>query len=429
MSNKYGKSGTRTGYTRGNQTNDYDFIQVRITPEAYHMLTTYMFLKYGRVKGRMPYIVSDLIIKAVTSEMPEIVELKKKYGSDTKKPEHIEPKSVQPQNETSPPKQEKAEAPPQTTSIAKKSIYDRWLVRFAGVLDGIQSMSKMEKEAKEAKFLFYPIGKDKAVVIDRYWIDRAIELANNSQFKLGLGEAEEISRAIIEQGKRDEELTLKERVALTLYMLNKDGYVIFSSKGWTLAIPDIALESSGKEKTTPQTQKPEAQKADSEKKPEVGKTEEKKPEARPEPQKEESKPVDICSEKKLPEPADLDFVRVDGAVGQITIRECAEKRGYHFYMLLPELGIVVNPKFEEGVLEKIRSGQVKYARADIDNAVENYAKNRAKPLNAEEKEKILMKALLQEAKIVNAGGEWRIADKPKARPVKTGSMIDNIQGV
>jgi len=97
-------------------------------------------------------------------------------------------------------------------------------------------------------------------------------------------------------------------------------------------------------------------------------------------------------------------------------------------MLLPELGIVVNPKFEDSLLGKIRSGQVKYARADIDNAVEGYAKNRAKPLNAEDKEKILMKALLQEAKIVNDGGEWRVVDKPKARPVKTGSMIDNIQG-
>jgi len=416
MSNRYGRSGASTEYTKVNRTTDYDFIQVRITPEAYHMLTTYMFLKYGRAKGRMPYIISDLIIKAVTSEMPEIIELKKKYGSSTKTPEHVESKSVQPQSEASPPKQEKTETPPQTTSRAKKSVYDRWLVRFAGILDGIQSMSKMEKEAKEAKFLFYPVGKDRAIVIDRYWINRAIELGNNSKTKVSLSEAEEISRAIIELGKKYEELTLKEKVALTLYMLNKDGYVIYSSNGWTLAIPDIALDVSGKEKATekntPQTQKPETS--------EAKQVEEKK---------EEPKQEDLCG--KMPTPLDVEFVRVDGIAQQVTLRECAEKKGLYFYMVLPELGIVVNPKFEEGLLEKIRSGQVKLARADIDNAVEDYAKNRSKPLNAEEKEKILMKALLQETKIVNAGGEWRVVDKPKTD--KTGSnpkvrTTDVIQG-
>jgi hypothetical protein len=428
MSNRYGKSGTRTGYTRGSQTNDDDFIQVRITPDAYHMLTTYMFLKYGRVKGRMPYIVSDLIIKAVTSEMPEIVELRKKYGSNIKTQEHVESKSVQPQNMASTPEQEKAEAPPQTSSTAKsgKSVYDRWLVRFAGVLDGIQNMSRMEREAKELKFLFYPVTKTKAVVIDRYWINRAIELGNSPKFKIGLGQAEEIAKNIIEGNKRGEELSLAERVGLALYMLNKDGYVIYSSSGWTLAIPDIALDTSRKEKPASQAPKPEAKE-----------TEEKEPEAKTEPKKEEPKPEDVCSEKKIPEPTDLDFVRVDGVVEQIAYRECVEKRGYHFCMVLPELGVVVNPKFESDLLEKVRSGQVKYARADIDNAVEEYAKNRAKPLGAEEKEKILLKVLLQEAKIAYVNGEWKVVEKPKTGKseakaeakagVKTGSMIDSFQ--
>jgi hypothetical protein len=273
----------------------------------------------------------------------------------------------------------------------------------------------VEKEAKELKFLFYPITKTKAVVVDRYWINRAIELGNSPKLKIGLGRAEEIAKGIIEGNKKDEELSLAERVGLALYMLNKDGYVIYSSSGWTLAIPDIALDASGKEK------------------PEEKKAEEKKTEAKLEPQ-EESKTEDICSEKKIPVPADIDFMRVDGAVEQITIRECVEKMGYRFYMALPELGVVVNPKFEAGLLEKVRSGQVKYARADIDNAVEEYAKNRAKPLGSEEKEKILLKLLLQENKVTYVNGEWKIVDKPKtgkteSKPsARTGSMIDGVQG-
>jgi len=324
---------------------------------------------------------------------------------------------------------QKTRSPPQTSSRAKseKSVYDRWLVRFAGVLDGIQNMSKVEREARELKFLFYPVTKTKAVVIDRYWINRAIELANSPKLKIGLGQAEEIAKSVIEGNKRDEELSLAERVGLALYMLNRDGYVIYSSSGWTLAIPDIALDVSGTEKPTPEAPKPESKKA-----------EEKRPEAKPEPEKEEPKAVDICSEKKIPEPGDIEFMRIDGAVEQITIRECAEKRGYHFYAVLPELGIVVNPKYEESLLEKIRNGQVKYARADVDGAVENYVKNRAKPLNAEEKEKILMKTLLQEAKIAYVNGQWKVAEKPKTSKaetrleaktgVKTGSMIDGMQG-
>jgi hypothetical protein len=280
-------------------------------------------------------------------------------------------------------------------------------------------MKALEKQAREAKFLFYPVNSDTAVVVDRYWINRAIELGNSSKLKIGLGQAEEIARSVIEGNKKDEELSLAERVGLALYMLNKDGYVIYSSSGWTLAIPDIALDTSRKEKPAPQAPKPEAKE-----------TEEKEPEAKPEPKKEEPKPENICSEKKIPEPADLDFMRVGGAVEQITIRECAEKKGYHFYMAMPELGVVVNPKFEADLLEKIRAGQVKYTRADIDNAVEEYAKNRAKSLGTEEKEKILLKVLLQEAKVTYVNGEWKVVEKPKANKegVKTGSMIDSIQG-
>jgi hypothetical protein len=274
-------------------------------------------------------------------------------------------------------------------------------------------MKAMEKEAKEAKFLFYPVGKDSAVVIDRYWVNKAIELGNHPQLKVSLGDAEEIARQVVEGGKQDDELTLRERVALALYTLNRDGSAIYASNGWTLSIPDLALE-----------EKPESRKA-----------EEKKTEAKPEPEKGESKSEDICSEKKIPEPVDIDFMRVDGAVEQITIRECVEKRGYRFYMAMPELGVVVNPKFEAGLLEKVRSGQVKYARADIDNAVEEYAKNRAKPLGTEEKEKILLKLLLQENKVTYVNGEWKIVDKPKtgkteSKPtVRTGSMIDGVQGL
>jgi len=424
MSNRYTRSGTKTG----NRDYNDNFIQIRITYEAYHMLSTYIYLKHGRVKGRMPYIVSDLIIKAVTNEMPEIVELKKKYGTYAKTQENTE-SNVPKSQKTSGTKDQSTENPPQASSRTKseKSVYDRWLVKYAGIIDGIQNMSKMEKEAKELKFLFYPIDKNRAVVVDRYWINKAIELANNPKFKIGLGRAEEIAKAVIEGNKKDDELSLAERIGLALFMLNKDGYAIYSSTGWTLAIPDIALDVSGKEKPTPQAPKPETQK-----------TEEKKPETEPEAKKEEPKPEpkpeDICSEKKIPEPADLDFMHVGGAVEQITIRECAEKRGYHFYMVLPELGVVVNPKFEADLLEKIQSGQIKYARADIDNAVEEYAKNRAKSLGTEEKEKILMKVLLQEAKITYVNGEWKVVEKPKTSKtetkagVKTGSMIDNIQG-
>jgi hypothetical protein len=242
----------------------------------------------------------------------------------------------------------------------------------------------MEKEAKKLKFLFYPVDKNRAVVVDRYWIDRAIELGNSSKLKIGLGQAEEIARSVIEGNKKDEELSLAERVGLALYMLNKDGYVIYSSSGWTLAIPDIALDTSRKEKPAPQAPKPEAKE-----------TEEKEPEAKPEPKKEEPKP-DICSEKKIPEPADLDFMRVDGAVEQITIRECVEKKGYHFYMAMPELGVVVNPKFEADLLEKIRAGQVKYARAEIDT-LSRSMQRQASPW-AQRKREILLKVLLQEAR-------------------------------
>ncbi|MEM0060988.1 MAG: hypothetical protein QXU60_07180 [Sulfolobales archaeon] len=433
MSNRYTRSGTKTG----NRDYNGDFIQIRITYEAYHMLSTYLYLKHGRVKGRMPYIVSDLLIKAITNEMPEIIELKKKYGTYTKTQEDTEssiPKTQKASGltdqKTSGAIDQSTERPPQASSRprSEKSVFDRWMVKYAGILDGIQNMSKMEKEAKELKFLFYPVGKDRAVVVDRYWINKAIELANNPKFKIGLGRAEEIAKAVIEGGKKDEELSLVERIGLALFMLNKDGYTIYSSTGWTLAIPDIALDVSGKEKPTPQAPKPEAQK-----------TEEKKPEAEPEAKKEESKPEpkqeDICSEKKIPDTQDLDFVRVDGAVEQITIRECAERKGYHFYMLVPELGVVVNPKFEDDLLEKIRNGQIKYARADIDNVVESYVKNRAKSLGLEEKQKILMKVLLQEAKLTYTNGEWKVVEKPKTSKteakagVKTGSMIDNIQGV
>jgi hypothetical protein len=266
MSNRYGKSGARTGYAKSSQTSNDDFIQVRITPDAYHMLTTYMFLKYGRIKGRMPYIVSDLIIKAVISEMPEIVELRKKYGSNIK---------TQSQDEAITPIQESVEVPQQASSMvnSEKTVYDRWLVKYAGIIQGIKNMKAMEKEAKEAKFLFYPVGKDTAVVIDRYWINKAIELGNSPKLKIGLGRAEEIARQVVEGNKRDEELSLFERIGLALYMLNKDGYVIYSSSGWTLANPDIALDASGKEKPAPQAPKPEEKKA-----------EEKKTEAKLEPQ-------------------------------------------------------------------------------------------------------------------------------------------------
>jgi hypothetical protein len=406
------------GHQRGNHNSN--LVRIYVTEEAYHLLNTYVFFRHGRLKGKVSDTASELIIKTISQEMPEIFELINRYRSKT--PQSV---NVQPQKVASTPKRENVETPPAPKTVTReKSVYDRWLVRFAGILDGIQNMSKMEREAKELKFLFYPVSKTKAVVIDRYWVNKAIELANSPKFKIGLAQAEEIAKSVIEGNKRDEELSLTERVGLALYMLNRDGYVIYSSSGWTLAIPDIALDASGKEKPAPQAPKPEEKK-----------TEEKRPEAEPESKKEEPKTEDICSEKKIPEPADLDFMNVSGAVEQITVRECAEKRGYHFYAVLPELGVVVNPKFEADLLEKIRNGQVKYARADIDSAVEEYAKNRAKPLSTEEKEKILMKALLQEAKIANLGGEWRVVDKPKTdkkeskSTVRTGSMIDSMLGV
>jgi hypothetical protein len=409
------------GHQRGNYNSN--LVRIYITEEAYHLLNTYVFFRHGRLKGKVSDTVSELIIKAISQEMPEIFELINRYRS--KAPQS---NNVQPQKVASTPKQENVEAPLAPKTVTRKeSIYDRWLVRFAGVLDGIQNMSKMEKEAKELKFLFYPVTRNKAVVVDRYWINKAIALGNNPKLKIGLSQAEEIAKSVIEGDKRDEELSLAERIGLALFMLNKDGYVIYSSSGWTLAIPDIALDVPGEKKPAPQEAKPEPKKA-----------EEKEPEAKPEPKKGEPRAEDICSEKKIPEPADIDFMNVSGAVEQITIRECAEKRGYRFYAVLPELGIVVNPKYEDSLLEKIRNGQVKYARADVDGAVENYVKNRAKPLNAEEKEKILMKALLQEAKIAYVNGQWKVAEKPKTSKaetrleaktgVKTGSMIDGMQG-
>jgi len=432
MSTKYTRS--ISAKRTGNRDYSDNFIQIRITYEAYHMLSTYMYLKHGRVKGRMPYIVSDLIIKAITNEMPEIVELKKKYGSYREQKVTTDV-TTQTENQASTTIHEMEEAPAQTQSSSKTthkhSIYERWMVKYAGVIRGIKNMKTLEKEAKEAKFLLFPINNDTAVVIDRYWVRKAIELGNHPQYKITLSQAEEIARQVIEGGKSNDELTLKERVALALATLNRDGSVIYASNGWTLTIPDIALDVSEKA----QAPKPEAQKTE-EKRPESeAKPEPKKEETKPEPEskKEEPKQEDMCSEKKIPEPADIEFMHVGGAVEQITIRECTEKKGLHFYMVLPELGIVVNPAFETSLLEKIRSGQVKYTKADIDNAVENYAKNRSKPLNAEEKEKILMKALLQETKIIHSGSEWRVVDKPKTgkaetRPVKTGSMIDNISG-
>jgi len=410
--------------------------RIYITDEAYQALVGYTLLVNRTTKG-MSFVASSLILSAIAQKtnIPVDQWTNRPIDQKTSGPmvqESSGPKSHQPSGptdqKTSGPMDQKTSGPkdqwterPQFSSRAKneKSVYDRWLVKYAGIIDGIQNMSRMEKEAKKLKFLFYPIDKNRAVVVDRYWINRAIELGNSSKLKIGLGQAEEIARSVIEGNKKDEELSLAERVGLALYMLNKDGYVIYSSSGWTLAIPDIALDTSRKEKPAPQAPKPEAKE-----------TEEKEPEAKPEPKKEEPKPENICSEKKIPEPADLDFMRVGGAVEQITIRECAEKKGYHFYMAMPELGVVVNPKFEADLLEKIRNGQVKYARADIDNAVEEYAKNRAKSLGTEEKEKILLKVLLQEAKVTYVNGEWKVVEKPKANKegVKTGSMIDSIQG-
>ena len=403
--------------------------RIYITDEAYQALVGYTLLVNRTTKG-MSLVASSLILDAIAQKTN--IPVNQKTSRPVAQESNI-PKSHQSSGpiaqKPSGPKDQWTEKPPQASSRAKseKSVFDRWMVKYAGIIDGIQNMSKLEKEAKELKFLFYPVGKDRAVVIDRYWINKAIELANNPKFKIGLGRAEEIAKAVIEGNKKDDELSLAERIGLALFILNKDGYAIYSSTGWTLAIPDIALDVSGKEKSTPQAPKPETQK-----------TEEKKPEAEPEAKKEEPKPEpkqeDICSEKKIPEPADIDFMRVDGAVEQITIRECAEKKGYHFYMALPELGVVVNPKFEAELLEKIRSGQVKYAKADIDNAVEEYAKNRAKSLGVEEKQKILMKVLLQEAKITYVNGEWKVVEKPKTSKaeakagVKTGSMLDNMQG-
>jgi len=411
--------------------------RIYITDEAYQALVGYTLLVNRTTKG-MSLVASSLILDAIAQKTNIPVNQQSKVPVDqkTSRPETQEsnvPKSYQPSGpksqKTSGTKDQSTENPPQVASRAKseKSVFDRWMVKYAGIIDGIQNMSKLEKEAKELKFLFYPVGKDRAVVVDRYWINKAIELANNPKFKIGLGRAEEIAKAVLSLGKKDEELSLVERIGLTLFMLNKDGYAIYSSTGWTLAIPDIALDVSGKEKPVPQTPKPETQK-----------TEEKKPEASPEAKKEEPKPEpkqeDICSEKKIPEPQDLDFVRVDGAVEQITVRECAERKGYHFYMLVPELGVVVNPKFEDELLEKIRNGQIKYARADIDSVVESYVKNRAKSLGLEEKQKILMKVLLQEVRLTYTNGEWKVVEKPKTSKaeakagVKTGSMIDNVQG-
>ena len=401
--------------------------RIYITDEAYQALVGYTLLVNRTTKG-MSFVASSLILSAIAQKtnIPVDQWTNRPIDQKTSGPmvqESSGPKSHQPSGpidqKTSGPMDQKTSRPEVQRDKSGKSVYNRWLVRYAGVIRGIKDMKALEKQAREAKFLFYPVNSDTAVVVDRYWIDRAIELGNSSKLKIGLGQAEEIARSVIEGNKKDEELSLAERVGLALYMLNKDGYVIYSSSGWTLAIPDIALDTSRKEKPAPQAPKPEAKE-----------TEEKEPEAKPEPKKEEPKPENICSEKKIPEPADLDFMRVGGAVEQITIRECAEKKGYHFYMAMPELGVVVNPKFEADLLEKIRNGQVKYARADIDNAVEEYAKNRAKSLGTEEKEKILLKVLLQEAKVTYVNGEWKVVEKPKANKAgaKTGSMIDSIQG-
>jgi hypothetical protein len=408
MSNRYGKSGARTGYAKSSQTSNDDFIQVRITPDAYHMLTTYMFLKYGRIKGRMPYIVSDLIIKAVISEMPEIVELRKKYGSNIKTQGHVESKSVQPQNEAITPIQENVEVPQQVSSMVKseKTLYDRWLVKYAGVIRGIKNMKAMEKEAKEAKFLFYPVGKDSAVVIDRYWVNKAIELGNHPQLKVSLGDAEEIARQVVEGGKRDDELTLRERVALALYTLNRDGSAIYASNGWTLTIPDLALEEKPKGKGAGEKKTEQKQEA---------------------PSKVEEKPAvkgeDACKDRAVPETGDIEFVRVDGVVGQIAYRECVEKRGYHLYMAAPEVGVVVNPQYESALLDKVKKGEVQYSREEVLKALESYLKNRAKALTGEDKERILLRLLLQEVKVTYADGKWRVVEKPA-----TGTMLDKLAG-
>ena len=412
MSNKYTKSGTSGKRTDNLGYND-NFIQVRITYEAYHMLTTYMYIKYGRVKGRMPYIISDLLVKAITSEMPEIVELKKKYGSYAKTQEPAEPKNVQPQKQASTPEVEKVETPPAPKKVTRReSIYDRWVVRYTGIIRGIKDMKAMEKEAKEAKFLFYPISKDTAVVIDRFWIGKAIELGNSPKFKIGLGQAEEIARQVIQGNKSDDELSLTERLGLALYMLNRDGYVIYSSNGWTLAIPDIALAPEVSEgKTAPQSTKPEEREA------------EEKPTAKEE---------DVCKDKAVPDTKDIEFVRVGDAVEQIVYRDCVERKGYRLYMAGPEDGVVVNPEFESSLLEKVKRGEVKFSKEEVENALESYLKNRAKTLTGEDKEKMLLKLLLQEAKVTFVNGEWRVADKTqtsKAPRVKTGSMLDGVQGV
>jgi hypothetical protein len=280
-------------------------------------------------------------------------------------------------------------------------------------------MKAMEKEAKELKFLFYPVTRNKAVVVDRYWINKAIALGNNPKLKIGLSQAEEIAKSVIEGNKGDEELSLAERVGLALFMLNKDGYVIYSSSGWTLAIPDIALDVPGEKKPAPQEAKPEPKKA-----------EEKEPEAKPEPKKGEPRAEDICSEKKIPEPADIDFMRIDGAVEQITIRECVEKRGYHFYMAMPEVGVVVNPQYESALLDKVKKGEVKFSREEVEKALESYFKNRAKSLTNEDKERILLRLLLQENKAIYVNGEWKVVDKPKTGKTesKPRVIIDGMQG-
>lgn len=249
--------------------------RIYITDEAYNALMGYCLLKNKTWRG-MSFEASNLILEAIAQKTNIPVDQLASSPKAQKPNRPIDQKPNEPMvQKTNSPKAQQPSRPmvqkdnESKTATHKKSVYDRWLVRFAGILDGIQSMSKMEKEAKEANFLFYPVGKDRAVVIDRYWINHAIELANSPKMRIGLGEAEEVSRAIIEQGKKDRELTLRERVALMLYMLNKDGYVIYSSNGWTLAMPDIALDVSGKEMSTPQTQKPETPKAGGVEKPEV----------------------------------------------------------------------------------------------------------------------------------------------------------------
>jgi hypothetical protein len=395
--------------------------RIYITDEAYNALVGYCLLKNKTWRG-MAFEASSLLLEAISQKtgipmtqkanIPTVQQPSGPVAQEANRPVSQQSSGPTAQKDNIPESQwtnrpidQKAEAPSRKRQ-AKKTIYDRWIVKYAGIIRGIKNMKAMEKEAKEAKFLFYPVGKDSAVVIDRYWVNKAIELGNHPQLKVSLGDAEEIARQVVEGGKRDDELTLRERVALALYTLNRDGSAIYASNGWTLTIPDLALE-----------EKPKAQ--------EKGAGEKKTEQKREAPSKVEEKPKeeDACKDKAVPETRDIEFVRVDGVVGQIAYRGCVEKRGYHLYMAAPEVGVVVNPQYESALLDKVKKGEVQYSREEVEKALESYLKNRAKALTSEDKERILLRLLLQEVKVTYADGKWRVVEKPA-----TGTMLDKLAG-